>query len=165
VKRILITIKTGSGQRALYLPSILFLIASESLNCLLATAFLELMYTTEERELAGVMLYAHDILTTLAFTDASQLLSILPLFNKYTVDSGLNINIAKTTALCISTPARFCEQLCLMGMATPDNAKHLGILLDKTTDSTVDAIMAHIEPKAIKRRIISLVHTHYHSSA
>jgi hypothetical protein len=36
-------------------------------------------------------------------------------------------------------------------MATPDDAKHLGILLGKTIDSTVAATMAHIEPKAIKR--------------
>ncbi len=40
-------------------------------------------------------------------------------------------------------------------MTTPDNAKHLGILLAKSIDSTLTATMAHIEPKAIKRQLLT----------
>jgi hypothetical protein len=42
-----------------------------------------------------------------------------------------------------------------MGMTTPDNAKHLGIFLGRTMDSTVEVTMANIEPKLVKRRILA----------
>jgi hypothetical protein len=35
-------------------------------------------------------------------------------------------------------------------MTTPDNAKHVGILLGKKIDSIMEAAMAHIEQKAIR---------------
>jgi hypothetical protein len=73
------------------------------------------------------MLYVDDNLMPLTLTNASQLSPIFSLYNKYTGDCGLNINIVKTIALCINTPAPLCDQLCLLGMTTPDNAKHLGI--------------------------------------
>jgi hypothetical protein len=75
--------------------------------------------------------------------------SLIIQYNKYTGVSGLNNNIAKTTALCINTPAPLCEHLHLLG-TTLDNSKHLGILLGKTIKSTVENIMAHSEPKSIK---------------
>ncbi len=47
-KGIFIPIKTGSGQRNPVSVILLFLVATEPLNSLLATAFMELLYTTEE---------------------------------------------------------------------------------------------------------------------
>jgi hypothetical protein len=151
---ILITIKTGSGQGD-PLSSILFLIATEPLNRILASNFQGLMYCTEEGVTVGPLLYADDNLTPLALTAAEQLQPILSLYDEYTGVSGLNINITKTTALCINSSEQLCERLRHMGMATPDNAKHLGILLGKTMDSTVEVTMAAIEPKLIKRRILA----------
>ncbi len=154
---ILITIKTGSGQGD-PLSSILFLIATEPLNRILATGFRELMYSTEEGVVVGPLLYADDNLTPMALTEARQLQPVLSLYDEYTGVSGLNINIAKTTALCVNSPDQLCEGLRQMGMTTPENAKHLGILLGKTMDSTVEATMASIEPKLVKRRIYWLPH-------
>ncbi len=56
---ILITIKTGSGQGDPQC-SILFLIAIKHLNRLLETAFMELIYTTEEDIVVGPLFYADD---------------------------------------------------------------------------------------------------------
>ncbi len=123
-KGIFITIKTGSGQRNPVSVILLFLVATEPLNSLLATAFMELLYTTEEWVFVGPLLFGSYNLTPLALTDDSQQ-PILSLYNEYTGVSGLNINITKTTALGINTPVPLCEQLRLFGMATPDNTKHL----------------------------------------
>ncbi len=104
------------------------------------------------------MLCADDNLTPLALlTDSSQLCPILSLYNKYIGVSGLNINIAETTAICINTPAPLWEQLLLLKMVTPNNPKHLGILLGKTINFTVEITMVYIEPKAIKRRIMAMM--------
>jgi hypothetical protein len=73
-KCILITIETGSRQGV---PFLSILILMEPLSCFMTTAFLELIYTTEEWVLVGPMMYADDNLKPLAFTDASQLGIIL----------------------------------------------------------------------------------------
>jgi hypothetical protein len=151
---ILITIKTGSGQGD-PLSSILFLITTEPLNRLLASAFPELMYTSEEGVTVGPVLYADDNLTPLSLDTADQIGSILDLYESYTGVSGLNININKSMALCINTPPALSEQLQRMGMTTPDTIKHLGLHLGKTISMTVTTTMSQIEPKAIKRRILA----------
>jgi hypothetical protein len=57
-------------------------------------------------------------------------------------------------ALCINTPATLHEQLQLPGMKTPDNVKHFGPNVGKTTESTVKVPSTHIESKLVKRRIL-----------
>jgi hypothetical protein len=99
---ILITIKTGSGQGD-PLSSILFLISTEPLNRILCSSFLELMYVAEDNITVGPILYADDNLTPLAIQRVDQIHSILQLYEQYTGVSGLNINVSKTTALCINT--------------------------------------------------------------
>jgi hypothetical protein len=151
---ILITIKTGSGQGD-PLSSILFLIATEPLNRLLASLFPDIMYVSEEGVTVGPVFYADDNLTPLSLTTADQLEPILQLYDSYTGVSGLNININKSMALCINTPQPLCENLQQMGMTTPSTIKHLGLHLSKTISSTVVNTMAKIEPKAVKRRILA----------
>jgi hypothetical protein len=151
---ILITIKTGSGQGD-PLSSILFLIATEPLNRLLASSFPELMYVSEEGVTVGPVLYADDNLTPLSLDTSDQLGSILDLYESYTGVSGLNININKSMASCVNTPIPLCEHLQRMGMSTSSTIKHLGLHLSKTISSTVTMTMAQIKPKIIKRRILA----------
>lgn len=66
--------------------------------------------------------------------------------------SGLNINIRKTTALCINTSPMITQELNQMGIETPEVCKHLGIYLGKSIEETIAAIMRNTEPKRIKRR-------------
>jgi hypothetical protein len=153
-KGILITIKTGSGQGD-PLSSILFLISTEPLNRILCSSFMELMYTAEDDITVGPILYADDNLTPLAVQNADQIQSILQLYDEYTGVSGLNINVNKTTALCINTSREVREGLERAGLSLTNTAKHLGIHLAPTIEATVEATMAAIDPKAIERRILA----------
>jgi hypothetical protein len=69
--------------------------------------------------------------------------------------SGLNINIRKTTALCINTDPETIEGLREMGISTPATCKHLGLQLGESIEATILATMENIEPKRIKRRIMA----------
>ncbi len=151
---ILITIKTGSGQGD-PLSSILFLIATEPLNRILCSSFMQLMYTAEDNVTVGPILYADDNLTPLALQDAEQLQPILQLYDQYTGVSGLNINVRKSTALCINTTRDIQEGLERAGLTITNSAKHLGIHLAPTIEATVEATMVAIDPKAIERRILA----------
>jgi hypothetical protein len=102
--------RTENANKKFFNQSI-FLIATEPLNRLLATGFRELMYSTEEGVVVGPLLYADDNLTPMALNEAEQLQPVLSLYDEYTGVSGLNINIAKTTALCINSPDQLCEGL------------------------------------------------------
>jgi hypothetical protein len=55
-------------------------------------------------------------------------------YEEYTDSVASSTTLQKTTILCINTPALLCDQLLLMGMAMPENAKHLGLHLGKTID-------------------------------
>ncbi len=68
--------KTGSSQGD-PLSSILFLGATEPFNRVLATAFLQLMYTLTKGVTVGLLLYADDKLTPLAIEQAEQLQPVL----------------------------------------------------------------------------------------
>jgi hypothetical protein len=116
---------------------------------------MELMYTAEDDITVGPILYADDNLTPLAVQNADQIQSILRLYDEYTGVSGLNINVNKTTALCINTSMEVREGLERAGLSLTNTAKHLGIHLAPTIDATVEATMAAIDPKAIERRILA----------
>jgi hypothetical protein len=60
------------------------------------------MYTTEANTTIGPILFADDNLNPLSIESANDLQPIINLYNQYTTVSGLNINIRKTTALCIT---------------------------------------------------------------
>jgi hypothetical protein len=124
-------------------------------NCLLATLFPAIIYVTEEDVTVGPVLHEDNNLTPLSLRSVDQLHPILSLYADYTGVSGLNINIHKTTALCINTPVKTCAQLWQLGMTTHDHIKHLGLHLSTTILSTVKVSMSKIEPKLIKRRILA----------
>jgi hypothetical protein len=151
---ILITIKTGSGQGD-PLSSILFLISTEPLNRILCSSFMELMYTAEDNVTVGPILFADDNLTPLVIQHADQIQSILQLCDQYTGVSGLNINVNKTTALCINTSRDVQEGLGRAGLSLTNTANYLGIHLAPTIEATVEATMAAIDLKAIERRILA----------
>jgi hypothetical protein len=112
------------------------------------------MYKTESNFTVGPILFADDNLNPLSVERASDIQPIINLYNQYTAVSGLNINIRKTTALCINTPPMITQELNRMGIETPEVCKHLGIYLGKSIEETIAATMRNTEPKRIKRRIL-----------
>jgi len=152
-KGLLITVRTGSGQGD-PISSILFLLATEPLNRALAQNYRNLMYSTVGNLTIGPILFADDNLNPLSIERANDLQPIIDLYNQYTTVSGLNINIRKTTALCINTPPEVTNGLNQMGIETPETCKHLGLHLGKTIEDTIQTTMRNTEPKRIKRRIM-----------
>jgi len=151
---ILITIRTGSGQGD-PLSSLLFLLASEPLNRALATNHTEVMYKTEDNLQPGPKIYADDNLLSLSLTSSQDLLPIVNTYDDYQKVSGLKVNINKTAALCINTPADIIQGIQHLGINTPEHIKHLGIHLGKTIESTIEETMRQISPKTIQRRILA----------
>jgi hypothetical protein len=96
---------------------------------------MELMYTAEDNVTVGPILYADDNLTPLALQNADQIQPILQLYEQYTGVSGLNINVRKTTALCINTGRDVQEGLAQAGLSLTTSAKHLGIHLAPTIEA------------------------------
>jgi hypothetical protein len=151
---ILITVKTGSGQGD-PLSSILFLIGSEPLNRFIVAKFAEIMYTTMERIKVGSILFADDNLSPTKITRIEQLDPLLAIYDRYTGVSGLNINIRKSSALCINTPEALIRDFQLRGFTTPDSMRHLGIELGKTIESTIQGTLQKIDLKSTRRRILA----------
>ncbi len=60
--------------------------------------------------------------------------------------SGLNINIRKSTALCINISLRITQGLNQMGMETLETCKHLRLHLGKTIEDTIEITMRNTEP-------------------
>jgi hypothetical protein len=152
-KGLLITVNTGSGQGD-PISSILFLLATEPLHRALSQNYRNLIYTTEGNTTIGPILFADDNLNPLAIERAEDLQPIINLYNQYSTVIGLNINIRKTTALCINTPPRVTQGLNEMGIETRGNCKHLGLYLEKNIESTMECTMRNTEPKRLKRRIL-----------
>jgi hypothetical protein len=153
-KGILITVRTGSGQGD-PLSSILFLIGSEPLNRLIVTKFAEIMYTTAEGITVGPILFADDNLSPTKLRSIEQLEPLLAIYDRYTGVSGLNINVRKSTALCINSAQSLVQELQDRGFATPTSMRHLGIELAGTIEDTVRETIQKIDLKAVKRRILA----------
>ncbi len=103
-RRILITIRTGSGQGD-PLSSILFLIGLEPLNRLIANCFPNLMYVTREGVRVGPIIFADDNLSPLSLTQAEQINPILDLYNRYTGVSN-STSMFVNLQSCASTAPR-----------------------------------------------------------
>ncbi len=148
-KGILITVKTGSGQGD-PLSSILFLIGSEPLNRLIVAKFAEIMYTTLERIKVGSILFADDNLSPTKIERINQLDPLLAIYDRYTGVSGLNINLRKSSVLCINTPPALIQDFQHRGFTTPSSMRHLGIELGKSIEDTMQETLQKIDLKAIK---------------
>ncbi len=153
-KGILITVQTGSGQGD-PISSIFFLLATEPLNRALTQNYRHLMYKTRGNTSVGPILFAGDNLNPLSIRSANDIQPIIGLYNQYTTVSGLNINIRKTTALCINTPPEIIQGLNQIGIEKPEVCKHLGIFIGKTIERTIENTMRNTEAKHIKRRILA----------
>ncbi len=79
------------------------------------------MYTTEGNTTISPILFADDNLNPLAIERGEDLQPVINLYNQYSTVTGLNINISKTTALCINIPPRVTQGLNEMGIETPEN--------------------------------------------
>ena len=147
-------IRTGSGQGD-PLSSVLFNIATEPLNRAIAARTNHLSYKTLEGRSIGPIIYADDNINPLALDNGDQIMEIIRVYNDFKQVSGLNINIAKTSVLCINTNEEIVRSLRDIGLATPDNLKHLGIWLCKTMRDTISTTMNNIDNKAAQRRILA----------
>jgi hypothetical protein len=151
---ILITIRTGSGQGD-PLSSILFLIGSEPLNRLIASSFPHLMYVTREGIRVGPVIFADDKLSPLSLTSANQITPILDLYKRYTGVSGLNINVRKSTILCVNCTPDLMQDLQAQGFSTPPTIRNLGIELGLTIQNTITETINKIDLTTTRRRILA----------
>jgi hypothetical protein len=135
-KGILITVRTGSGQGD-PLSSILFLIGSEPLNRLIVAKFAETMYTTLEGMKVGPILLADDNPSPTKIQIIEQLDPLLAIYDRYTGVSGLNINLRKSSVLCINSSLALVQDFQRKGFATLNSMRHLGIELSKTIEDTM----------------------------
>jgi hypothetical protein len=103
----------------------------------------------------GSILFADDNLSPTKIERIEQLDPLLAIYDRYTGVSGLNINIRKSTALCINTPEALVQDLQLRGFTTPDSMRHLGIELGKTIESTIRGTLQKIDLKSTRRRILA----------
>jgi hypothetical protein len=83
------------------------------------------MYTTMERIKVGSILFADDNLSPTKIERIEQLDPLLAIYDRYTGVSGLNINIRKSSALCINTPEALVRDFQHRGFTTPENMRHL----------------------------------------
>ncbi len=145
-------VRTGSGQGD-PLSSVLFNIATEPLNRTISQVTRHLTYRTLEGREIGPIIYADDNINPLCLDNAEQIQEIIRIYDHYQAVSGLNVNISKTSILCINSPEEMKESLRNQGFQTPDEMKHLGIILTPTMEGTIQRTLEAIDVKAIKRRI------------
>ena len=147
-------IKTGSGQGD-PISSILFLICTEPLNRAIVQLSQPVIYKTIGNLAFGSLFFADDNLAGLNIESLHDLEIIQKVYNDYTKVSGLNINLRKSSALCINTPPDILQIIRDTGIQTPDTIRYLGVQLGINMEETIKATIAHINPKAIKRRIMA----------
>jgi hypothetical protein len=105
------------------------------------TKFAEIMYTTTEGVTVGPILFADDNLSPTKAQQIEQLKPLLEIYDQYTGVSGLNINVNKSSALCINSEPSLIQDLQQKGFSTPDSMRHLGIELAKTIEGMVRETM------------------------
>jgi hypothetical protein len=103
----------------------------------------------------GSILFADDNLSPTKIERIEQLDPLLAIYDRYTGVSGLNINLRKSSALCINTPEALVQEFQLRGFTMPENMRHLGIELGKTIEDTVHGTLQKIDVKAARRRILA----------
>jgi hypothetical protein len=72
------------------------------------------------------------------------------IYDRYTGASGLNINLRKSSVLCINTSPALIQDFQLRGFTTPNRMRHLGIELSKSIEDTMQETLQKIDLKAIK---------------
>jgi hypothetical protein len=127
----------------------LFLFGFEPLNKLIATRFVDIMYVTTEGIMVGPVLFADENLSPTNFSRLNILTPLQAVNDCYTGVSVLNIDVRKSSALCIKSLPELIQELQQRGFTTPDTIRHLDIELGKTMRET----MQKIYTTAVKRRI------------
>ena len=153
-KSLVFKIEVGSGQGDPF-SSPIFLIATEPLNLALVKLFSHIRYTTRQGIPTDPSIYADDNLTCYQLQRAADLTPVQGVYAEYTAVSGLQINVTKSTALCINTSEEIINGLRDIGFATPDTVPYLEIQLGKTIQETINATLGKINPKAIRRGILA----------
>ncbi len=98
--------------------------------------------------------YADDHLHTVTATQPQDIAAILQMYNRYTIVSGLCINATKTELLTINTaPELVLGITTLTDISTVDQLTLLGVRYTNTYQGSIQATFAHIDTKAIARRM------------
>ncbi len=84
------------------------------------------MYTTREGVTVGPVVFADDNLSPLSLTQEDQIDPLLAAYRRYTSVSGLNINVHKSTILCINCNPSLIQALQDKGFSTLNTIRHLG---------------------------------------
>jgi hypothetical protein len=113
------------------------------------------MYVTREGIRVGPVIFADDNLSPLSLTHAEQITPILDLYNRYTGVSGLNINVRKSTILCVNCTPDLTRDLQNQGFSTPSTIRHLGIELGLTIQNTITETISKLDLKTTRRRILA----------
>ncbi len=98
--------------------------------------------------------YADDHLHAVTVTQPQDIAEILQIYNRYTIVSGLYINAAKTELLTINTAPELVQGITtLTGISAVDQLTLLGVRYTNTYQGSIQATYAHIDTKAIARRM------------
>ncbi len=116
----------------------------------LVAKFAEIMFTTLEGIKVGPILFADDNQSPTKLQRIEQLDPVLAIYDRYTGVSGLNINLRKSSVLCINSSPALVQDFQRKGFATPDSVIHLGIELCTTIEDTMRETLPKIDLKAIK---------------
>jgi hypothetical protein len=78
------------------------------------------MYIPQEEIATGPILFVDDNLSPLLMSSTDQIDPILALYDRYTGDSELNVNVRKSTVLCINCSPELMQDLQHKGFSTPE---------------------------------------------
>jgi hypothetical protein len=124
-------------------------------NRIIATRFPEITHISQEGTTVDSVVFADDNLFPLSLTQADQIDPLLAAYHRYTGISGLNINVRKSTILCINCSPSLTQALQDKGFSTPTTIRHLGLELSTDIQSMIKETLSKIDLKATKRRIMA----------
>jgi hypothetical protein len=114
------------------------------------------MYIPQEGiTIGGLSLFAGDNFSPLSLTHADQIVPILAFYDRYTGVSGLNINVQKSTILCVNCSPELTQELQHKGFISPATIQHLGLEIASDVSATLRETLHKINMKAVKRCILA----------
>ncbi len=108
------------------------------------------MYIPQEGVTIGPSLFAGD-----NFLHADLVVPIFAFYDRYTGVSGLNINVQKSTILCVNCSLELTQELQHKGFISPSTIQHLGPEIASGVSAMLRETLHKINMKAVKRCILA----------